>query len=74
MIDQALTLTVDRLNGHLSGQFSAPEDIVVLSPLTDADGKPADAVRNKLALFVTNISQDALPPSDDGKNGLCRRL
>lgn len=61
MIDQALTLAVDRLNGHLSGQFSAPDDIVVLSPMTDVDGKPADAVRNKLAFFVTNISEDALP-------------
>lgn len=61
MIDQALNLTTDRLNGHLSARFSAPEDIVVLSPLTDADGKPADAVRNRLALFVTNITEDALP-------------
>ena len=69
MIDQALTLTVDRLNGHLSGQFSAPEDIVVLAPLTDADGKPTDAVRNKLALFVTNISEDALPRRATGRTG-----
>ena len=67
MIDQALTLTVERLNGHLSAQFAAPDDIVVLSPLTDPEGKPADSARNRLALFVTNISEDMVPRRPAGR-------
>ncbi len=61
MIDQALTLITAKLNGHLAGRFASPEDIVVLAPLTDAEGKPADATRNRLALFITNIAEDAVP-------------
>ncbi|MBL3570521.1 hypothetical protein BV509_12825 [Rhodovulum sulfidophilum] len=66
MIDQALSLAVDRLNGHLAGRFRTGDDVVVLSPLTDAEGKPADAARNKLALFVTAIAEDTMPRSARG--------
>ena len=61
MIDRALRLLVDRLNGHLKGLYKVPEDLVALSPLTDAEGKPADEARNRLVLFVTNVSYDAMP-------------
>lgn len=66
MIDQALQLVRDRLNDHLRVRFSVPEDLVNLSSLTDADGKPAQAARNRLALFLTNISRDAVPRSRSG--------
>ncbi len=61
MIDQVLTLVASRLNGHLAGQFRTSEEVVSLSPLTDVEGKPADNIRNKLALFITNIAQDQMP-------------
>lgn len=61
MIDRALSLLVGRLNGHLKALYNVPEDLVALTPLTDAEGKPADQARNRLALFVTNVSHDAMP-------------
>jgi hypothetical protein len=61
MIDQALALTVSRLHGHFAGRFRTPDDFVVLTPLTDADGKPADIARNRLCLFVVNIAEDQMP-------------
>jgi hypothetical protein len=61
MIDRALRLLADRLNGHLKGLYNVPDDLVAVSPLTDAEGKPADQARNRLALFVTNVSHDAMP-------------
>lgn len=61
MIDAAMLLIVDQLNGHLAGRFSATEDLVVLAPLTDPEGKPSDISRNRLALFVTNIAEDPTP-------------
>ncbi|WP_296426435.1 DUF4255 domain-containing protein [Yoonia sp.] len=64
-----MTVTVDRLNGFLGGQFSVPEDIVVLSPLTDAEGKPADAARNRLAFFITNITEDTVPRRGHARGG-----
>lgn len=63
MIDRALRLLADRLNGHLKGLYNVPDDLVAVSPLTDAEGKPADQARNRLALFVTNVSHDAMPRS-----------
>lgn len=61
VIDAALSLTARRLNGHLAGRFEAAEDLVVLAPLTDPEGKPSDITRNRLALFVTNITEDPMP-------------
>ncbi|WP_298922121.1 DUF4255 domain-containing protein [uncultured Roseobacter sp.] len=63
MIDQALQLVRDRLNDHLRTHFSVPEDLVSLSPLTDAEGKLAQAARNRLVIFLTNIAHDAVPRS-----------
>lgn len=34
---------------------------MVLSPLTDAEGKPAEAARDRLAMFLTNIVHDTVP-------------
>ncbi|WP_341366036.1 DUF4255 domain-containing protein [Yoonia sp. BS5-3] len=67
MIDAALSLTAERLNGHLAGRFEAAEDLVVLAPLTDSDRKPSDISRNRLALFVTNIAEDPMPRQNRGR-------
>jgi len=61
VIDQAMQITVDRLNGHLAGKFRMSEDFAALSPLTDGEGKPADIVRNRLAVFIVNLAHDAMP-------------
>ncbi|WP_258793129.1 DUF4255 domain-containing protein [Yoonia sediminilitoris] len=61
LIDQVLTLVAAKLNGHLSSRYGATDDIAVVTPITDGDGKIADNARNRLALFVTNISEDAMP-------------
>ncbi|TCP40175.1 DUF4255 domain-containing protein [Rhodovulum marinum] len=61
MIDSALGLVVARLNAHLSARYKVADDLVVLSPLADAEGKPAAEVRNRLALFLINIAHDATP-------------
>lgn len=61
MLDKAMEITVDRLNAHLAGKFRTTDDFVALAPLSDGDGKPADLTRNKLAIFVVNISHDAMP-------------
>lgn len=66
MIDQALQLVRDRLNDHLRTRFAVPEDLVSLSALTDVEGKQAQAARNRLALFLTNIARDAVPRSRRG--------
>lgn len=58
LIDQALQIVTDRLNGHLRTQFSVDDDLVALTPLTDSEGRPAKAARNRLALFLTNIAED----------------
>lgn len=61
MIDLALTLVCDRLNAHLSALFGLSDDLVVLAPLSDAEGRPTPEARNRLALFLTNIAQDGVP-------------
>lgn len=67
MIDQALQLVRDRLNDHLRVRFAVAEDLVSLSPLTDAEGKPAQEARNRLALFLINIARDAVPRARRGQ-------
>ena len=61
MIDVALTVLRDRLNAHLSARFGVSEDLVVMAPLSDAEGSPTAETRNRLALFVTNIAEDGMP-------------
>ncbi len=67
MIDQALQLVRDRLNDHLRVRFAVAEDLVSLSPLTDAEGKPALDARNRLALFLVNIARDPVPRGPRGQ-------
>ena len=69
MIDRALNTTVERLNGHLAARFCTGEPVVMLAPLTDAEGKPADTVKNRLALFVVNIAEDTVPRGPQGGRG-----
>ncbi|WP_299507536.1 DUF4255 domain-containing protein [uncultured Roseobacter sp.] len=61
VIDLALGLVAQRLNSHLAARYGVQDDLVSLSPLTDAEGKPAADARNRLVLFLTNIAQDATP-------------
>ena len=61
MIDRALKLACGQLNAHLMRQFSVSEDLVVLSPLSDAEGKQAPEARNRLVMFLVNLAQDAVP-------------
>lgn len=60
MIDRAISLLAQRLNQHLRGRFGIADDLVAITALTDAEGKPAIATRNRLALFVTNIEHDTM--------------
>jgi hypothetical protein len=61
VIDQALTLVAQRLNGHLTARYGVQDELVTLSPLSDAEGKPAPDARNRLVMFVTNIAHDPTP-------------
>jgi hypothetical protein len=61
VIDRAVSLAAQRLNQHLRARFGVPDDIVAVTALTDAEGRPATGARNRLALFVTNITHDAMP-------------
>lgn len=63
MIDLALTLVCNRLNAHLSAVYSVQEDLVVLAPLSDAEGRPTAETRNRLAMFMTNIAEDTIARS-----------
>jgi Pvc16 N-terminal domain len=58
LIDRAISLVAQRLNQHLRGRFGVADDLVAVTALTDAEGKPAVAARNRLAVFVTNIAHD----------------
>lgn len=61
MIDLALTLVKDRLNAHLSAVYSVSEELVALAPLSDSEGRPTAETRNRLAIFMTNLAEDAIP-------------
>lgn len=61
MIDICLRLIGERLNEYLQGLFRVSDDMVVLSPLVDASGSQAAATRNRMAMFLLNISHDTVP-------------
>ncbi|MFV0299867.1 MAG: DUF4255 domain-containing protein [Paracoccus sp. (in: a-proteobacteria)] len=61
MIDICLRSIHGRLNEYLQGLFSVSDDLVVLSPLADAEGAQAAETRNRVAMFLLNISQDTVP-------------
>jgi len=58
MIDRAVSLVALRLNQHLRQRFGSADDLVALTNLTDVEGKPAAAARNRLVMFVTNLSEE----------------
>ncbi|MDE0968760.1 MAG: DUF4255 domain-containing protein [Octadecabacter sp.] len=60
MIDLALNLVCSRLNSHLSAIYSVQEDLVVLAPLSDSEGRPTAKTHNRLALFMTNLTEDTV--------------
>lgn len=61
MIDAALRVVCNRLNAHLSALYGVTEDLVALAPLSDSEGQPSAETRNRLAMFLTNIAEDAVP-------------
>lgn len=61
MIDKCLLLTCRRLNDYLQGLFSVSEDMVILSPLNNAEGAQAVETRNRIAMFLLHVSQDTVP-------------
>ena len=58
MIDRAMVLVADRLNAHLRAHYGVREDLVVLSPLVDAEGNLPKIARNRLVMFISNIAHD----------------
>lgn len=58
MIDRAISLVVNRLNLHLRQRFAISDDIVAVTAVTDADGRPAPDARNRLVVFVSGILVD----------------
>lgn len=69
MIDQALSLVTTRLNAHLVARYGVPDDLVTLSPLSDAEGKPATNARNRLVIFLTNIAHDVTLRTSTSRGG-----
>ena len=58
MIDRAISLVANRLNQHLQQRFAISDDIVAVTGLTDADGRPAPDARNRLVVFVIGIFEE----------------
>ena len=69
MIDLALGLVTRRLNAHLAGRYGVQDDLVALSPLSDAEGKPAVNARNRLVIFLTNIAHDVTTRAPNLRSG-----
>jgi hypothetical protein len=67
VIDRAISLVAQRLNQHLRGRFGVADDLVAVTALTDAEGKPAVAARNRLVVFVTGITHDAMARGPAGR-------
>jgi len=61
MIDRTVHFLGDHLNQYLQGRFSIDDDIVSLSPITDQNGAALPQAANRLAMFVTNITEDKMP-------------
>ena len=58
MIHHAVGLISTRLNQHLRSRLNSPDDLVAVTNLTDHEGKPAAAARNKVVIFVTDIAEE----------------
>jgi Pvc16 N-terminal domain len=63
MIDRAVGLVVQRLNQHLRARFGVSDDLAVATCPTDPEGKPVADARNRLVVFVTNITHDQMARS-----------
>ncbi|MDW3223306.1 MAG: DUF4255 domain-containing protein [Paracoccaceae bacterium] len=74
MIDLALGLVAQRLNSHLTARYGVPDELVSISPLVDAEGKPTADARNRLVLFLTNIAQDSTPRASAGGRGTVQMM
>lgn len=61
MIDAALLHIAGHLNAVLRRSYQAPEDLVVVTGLQEADGSPAAGASHRLSAFLVNIERDAVP-------------
>lgn len=62
LIDQAISLVARRLNENLPRMYPPVEDgLVAVDPVTDSEGKLPASVRNKLAIFISDIAGDRMP-------------
>ncbi len=60
MIERALELVASRLNQHLKVRLQSDEDPVVVTSVVATDGSPAQAIDDKLALFIVNIEKETV--------------
>ncbi|MCB1354398.1 MAG: DUF4255 domain-containing protein [Rhodobacteraceae bacterium] len=67
MIDRAVSFLAARLNAHLRARFGVADDLVVAGSPADAEGKLPMALRNRLAIFVTNVSHDTMARGGIGR-------
>ncbi len=71
MINAAVSHLAAQLNQFLKQSYALTEDIVTMSGLVDAEGRPAPNTNNKLVMFLTNLEKDTVPyrqhlPGDAG--------
>lgn len=67
MIDRAVGMIAQRLNAHLRARFGVADDLVVVGPLADSDGKAPPEVRNRLVAFVAGITHDTMSRGIPGR-------
>ena len=58
MFGAPLSFTCQKMNDYLHANMSLDEDMVLLSPVIDAEGRKVPEVKNRAALFVANMVED----------------
>ncbi len=58
----------------MKGQLNSPDDLVVVTSLTDHEGKPAASARNRLVLFVTDVARESAARSVRVRSGSGGRI
>ena len=58
MINTALHFLASQLNQYLSRKNSSQEKMVVVSKITENDGRESELTSNKLTLFLVNVEKD----------------
>lgn len=65
-IRTTLQAVCQRMNEFIRAAEPRPEDWVVLSNLVDPDGKPVEATRGKLVMFLAGIQKESLVSTYNG--------